>query len=75
MIPLNYVSATSMQEILELCQKHNVAFGTSASGIDAARQWVERGAVFFEVIDELALIRNGATQVVGDYRRMIQRAR
>lgn len=58
-----------MLEILELCKRHGVPFGTTASGPAAARQLVERGAQFFETVDELALILAGAKRVVADYRQ------
>jgi len=56
-----------MQEMLAICQKHGVPFGTTASGAQAARKWVENGAQFFETIDELALIFEGACKLVADY--------
>ena len=62
--------AGPMQEINDLCRKHNVAFGTTASDSDAARQWISRGARFFEAIDELSLISAGATRLVDEYRVM-----
>lgn len=61
-----------MQEILELCRKYDVTFGTTASTTDAAREWVSRGAQFFEMIDEFALIAEGATRLVRDYRRFTE---
>jgi 4-hydroxy-2-oxoheptanedioate aldolase len=61
--------AGPMQEILALCQKHHVPFGTTASGSAAAGQWIARGAQFFEAVDELTLIREGASQLVREYRR------
>jgi len=60
--------AGPMNDILELCKKQNVPFGTTASSTTAARDWVERGAQFFETIDELTLIVQGATKLVRDYR-------
>ena len=60
--------AGPMNEILDLCKKHNVPFGTTASTTAAARDWVERGAQFFETVDELTLIVQGATKLVRDYR-------
>ena len=60
--------AGPMNDILGICKKHNVPFGTTASTTTAARDWVERGAQFFETIDELTLIVQGATKLVRDYR-------
>ena len=60
--------AGPMREILRLCQKYNVPFGTTASGVESAREWTQRGARFFEVTDELALILDGAMRLVAEYR-------
>ena len=59
-----------MGDILELCRKHAVPFGTTASGVDGARMWVERGASFFLAADELGLIRSGAARLVEGYRAL-----
>jgi 4-hydroxy-2-oxoheptanedioate aldolase len=64
--------AGPMQCILELCQKYHVPFGTTASGVAAARDWVQRGARFFETTDELALIVDGGRRLVGDYRQLVR---
>ena len=57
-----------MEEILQLCKKHGIPFGTTASGPEAARRWVEQGALFFEAEDERNLILEGATRLVKAYR-------
>lgn len=57
-----------MEEILALCRRYGVPFGTTASGVEAARCWISRGARFFETTDELALIHNAASQLVRQYR-------
>ena len=62
--------AGPMNEILELCQKYDVPFGTTASNIETAAAWVKRGARFFETVDELTLITQAATQLVGEYRNL-----
>jgi len=59
----------AMGEILDLCLKHNVPFGTTASGPEAAREWIAKGCRFFEMIDELSLIGTGAAEMVAAYRR------
>jgi 2-keto-3-deoxy-L-rhamnonate aldolase RhmA len=64
-----------MEEILAICQAHKVAFGTTASGLKGAERWIELGARFFEASDELTFIRDGATQLVADYGRLIQEHR
>ena len=61
-----------MEEILALCRKHNVPFGTSAPSIEAARRWIEKGALFFEAGDELGFIRQGASQLIQQYRQLIR---
>ena len=60
--------AGPMQEILALCKKHNVPFGTTASGAAAAAEWVKQGARFFETVDELTLIVEGGRRFVAEYR-------
>ena len=61
-----------MEEILELCRRHGVPFGTTTSSVEAAEQWVSRGALFFECVDERSLIIEGATRLVDGYRRFSQ---
>jgi len=60
-----------MADILEICKRHGVAFGTTPSGAEAAAEWVGKGTLFFETDDERAFILRGASQLVGDYRRHI----
>ncbi len=60
-----------MEEILALCKRHNVPFGTTASGAEAAGRWIKNGAQFFETADELSFILQGATQLVRDYRKLM----
>ena len=56
-----------MQHILELCLRHNVAFGMSCSSAEAAGGWIARGARFFEVVDEMTMITRTAEQIVDEY--------
>ncbi len=63
--------AQPMMEILELCKKYGVAFGTTATNAKKAGQWVSKGAQFFETDDERAYIIRGAKQLIEDYRRNI----
>ena len=58
----------AMDEILKLCVKHGVPFGTTPSGPKAGTRWIARGCGFFELVDELTLIREGAMQAVAAYR-------
>jgi len=60
--------AGPMQEILALCRKHDVPFGTTPSGTEAARSLVAQGASFFEAVDELTLILEGAVRLIRDFR-------
>jgi 4-hydroxy-2-oxoheptanedioate aldolase len=63
--------AGPMAEILAVCNRHGVPFGTTASSAEAAAEWVSKGAIFFEADDERALILRAASQLVSDYRRLI----
>lgn len=58
-----------MGEILDLCRKHKVPFGTSSPNPRAGRKWISRGCQFFELNSELALIQSGATELAAAYRR------
>ena len=58
-----------MEEILALCKKCNVPFGTTAVHVEAAERWVAQGTVFFEAADELHFVREGATDLIDAYRR------
>jgi len=58
-----------MQEILKLCKRHGIPFGTTASGNKSAAQWIKGGCRFFEMVDELSIIANGASAAVCEYRR------
>ncbi len=60
--------AGPMEEILGLCKKYHVPFGTTASGAKSAKKWVKRGAQFFETTDELAMIVESAKRLVQEYR-------
>ncbi len=63
--------AGPMNEILSICQRYRVPFGTTASGVEAAQTWIAKGASFFEIIDELQLITDSATRHVRQYHEMI----
>lgn len=62
--------ARPMMEILKLCRKHGVPFGTTASGPKAAAKWIAAGCQFFDAVDELSLIDAGARQTMSTYREM-----
>ena len=63
-----YVRPSLVKCFQQLCKKHGIPFGTTASGPEAARRWVEQGALFFEAEDERNLILEGATRLVKAYR-------
>lgn len=56
-----------LEKILNLCIKHKVPFGTTASDPKAAGRWVAKGCRFFEVQTELDLIFEGACALVDAY--------
>ena len=60
--------AGPMAEMLQLCKKHGVAFGTTPTDATAAGVWRSRGASFFEGADEFHLILEAGTKLVNDYR-------
>ena len=61
-----------MEEILEICKTHKVPFGTTAASNEAASRWIEKGASFFEAADERILLIEGATQIVEDFRKILE---
>jgi 4-hydroxy-2-oxoheptanedioate aldolase len=63
--------AGPMNEILELCEKYKVPFGTTTFSKKATGQWVRKGARFFETKDELELIYEGASRLVKEYQELI----
>lgn len=58
----------AMCEILDLCLKHGVAFGTTPSGPKAGADWVRRGCRFFELVSEQELIAAGVAEEIAAYR-------
>jgi 4-hydroxy-2-oxoheptanedioate aldolase len=59
-----------MNRILEICQAHKIPFGTTAGDLQGAAYWMKRGVEFFEAVDELSLIAEGARQLVAQYRKL-----
>jgi 2-keto-3-deoxy-L-rhamnonate aldolase RhmA len=47
-----------------------VPFGTTAARTAAAGEWIRQGAGFFETVDELTLIAEGAARLVNEYRAL-----
>jgi len=56
-----------MEEIKDIALKYKLPFGTTASGGDGAKQWINKGAQFFLAVDELDFIRESASRYVSDY--------
>ena len=61
--------AGPMEQILALCKRYQVPFGTTPSSPEAAGRWFAAGARFFEAADELGLLHEAASRHVRDYRR------
>lgn len=61
--------AGPIEEVLKLCQRYDVPFGTTASNNETAGEWIAKGTRFFEAVDELSMILQTATKLVADYRR------
>lgn len=61
-----------MEVMLKMCKKHNVPFGTTASGVEGAGRWIAKGAQFFETMDERAFILEGASRLVSGYRGIMR---
>jgi 2-keto-3-deoxy-L-rhamnonate aldolase RhmA len=57
-----------IHQILEVCNKHDIPFGTTPTDAAAAAEWAGRGACFFESIDEWSLLREGAARFVREHR-------
>ncbi len=60
-----------MEQVLELCKKYGVAFGTTPTDGKAAGEWARKGATFFEAESEVEFIRAGAAALLSDYREYI----
>ena len=58
------------EEILELCNKYSVPFGTEVSGVESARALAAKGCRFTFISDEIEFIRDGATSAVQEYRQL-----
>jgi 2-keto-3-deoxy-L-rhamnonate aldolase RhmA len=62
-----------MLQMLKLCRKLQVPFGTTPSGAAGAKYWTARGASFFEACDEMAFIQSGATELVRSWRSQVKK--
>ena len=60
----------AITRVAEAAQRHNVFFGLFAPSTDSAKRWIDQGALFFEVADELMLIDQGARDTIADFRAL-----
>lgn len=60
----------AVQRVADAARHHGVFFGLFAPSIDSARRWIDKGARFFEVSDELMFIDQGARRVVAEFRSL-----
>jgi 2-keto-3-deoxy-L-rhamnonate aldolase RhmA len=63
--------AGPMKDVLDLCRKRGIPWGTTAPSARSAAEWVANGASFFEADSEMNFIRAGAKQLVDEYRKLI----
>jgi len=54
----------AVERVADSTRRHGVFFGLFAPGTDSARRWIDKGALFFEVADELMLVDRGARDTV-----------
>jgi 2-keto-3-deoxy-L-rhamnonate aldolase RhmA len=58
-----------MEQVLVLCRKYGVPFGTTPASPEAAGRWAAADSRFFEAADELSLLHEAASRLVRDYHR------
>jgi 2-keto-3-deoxy-L-rhamnonate aldolase RhmA len=58
----------ALRRVAEAARRHGVVFGLFAPGVESAKRWIDEGARFFEVSDELMFIQKGATEIVAEFR-------
>ena len=58
----------AIERVADSAQRHGVFFGLFAPGVESARRWIDKGALFFEVADELMLIDRGARETVAAFK-------
>ena len=58
----------AIQRVSDAAQAHGVFFGLFAPSIDSAKHWIDKGARFFEVADEIMMISEGAKRIVSEFR-------
>ena len=60
-----------VSHVLDICKDRGIYFGTTPSSTDAAAEWIEKGASFFEMGDEMEFIREGADRLISDIQAAI----
>jgi 2-keto-3-deoxy-L-rhamnonate aldolase RhmA len=60
----------AMKRVADAARSHGVFFGLFAPGIESAKRWIDEGARFFEVSDELMFIQRGSLEIVEEFRRL-----
>lgn len=60
--------AGAIRDILKLCVKHKVPFGTTTSTPKASGALVKKGCRFFHLADELSIVNVASQQLYDDYR-------
>jgi 2-dehydro-3-deoxyglucarate aldolase/4-hydroxy-2-oxoheptanedioate aldolase len=59
------------KEILEICNKYNVAFGTTPANTEITKELIKKGMRFVEDGGELGFITKGAQEKVESYRKIL----
>jgi len=60
-----------MENVLNLCKKYKIPFGTTPLDAISAGKWAQKGATFFEAESEVGLIRSASNALIKDYRNHI----
>jgi 2-keto-3-deoxy-L-rhamnonate aldolase RhmA len=60
----------AVKRVADAARRHHVFFGLFAPGIESAKRWIDEGAQFFEISDELMFIQKGATEIVKEFREL-----
>ena len=63
----------AVKRVADAARRHGVFFGLFAPGIQSAKRWIDEGARFFEVSDELMFIQQGAKEIVEEFRGLAAR--
>jgi len=58
----------AVERVADAARRHDVFFGLFAPTTDSAKRWIDKGALFFEVADELMLVDQGARETVNAFK-------